>query len=125
MAVTTSIPADAIPRRPNPVWSFIKSQPLGFIGLLIILLYLVLAIGAPWIAPFDPEEVDFAAMLSKPSAAHLFGTDQYGRDVFSRLVYGSRTALAVGILSSLVGCTIGALIGAASGYFGGRVDTLV
>lgn len=125
MAVTTSIPTEAIPRRPNPVWSFIKAQPLGFIGFLVILLYLVLAIGAPWIAPYDPEEVDFVAMLSKPGATHFFGTDQYGRDVFSRLVYGSRTALAVGILSSLIGCTIGALIGAASGYFGGRIDTLV
>ncbi|MBV1692985.1 MAG: ABC transporter permease [Hyphomicrobiales bacterium] len=125
MAVTTSIPTEAITRRPNPVWSFIKAQPLGFIGFLVILLYLVLAIGAPWIAPYDPEEVDFVAMLSKPGATHFFGTDQYGRDVFSRLVYGSRTALAVGILSSLIGCTIGALIGAASGYFGGRIDTLV
>lgn len=125
MAVRTNVPTDAIPRRPNPVWAFIRSQPLGFAGFLVILLYMVLAIGAAWIAPFDPEAVDFAAMLARPSGEHLFGTDQYGRDVFSRLVYGARTALAVGILSSIVGCTIGALIGAASGYFGGRIDTIV
>ena len=64
-------------------------------------------------------------MLAAPGEAHWFGTDQYGRDVFSRIVYGSRTALAVGILSSLFGCTAGALLGAASGYFGGRIDTAI
>ena len=58
-------------------------------------------------------------MLSAPGEAHWFGTDQYGRDVFSRIVYGSRTALAVGILASMFGCTAGAVLGAASGYFGG------
>ena len=64
-------------------------------------------------------------MLGAPSMEHLFGTDQYGRDVFSRIVFGARTALAVGILSALFGCTVGALIGAASGYFGGRIDNLI
>jgi peptide/nickel transport system permease protein len=128
MASPTPIAATAgtaMPRRTNAVWSFIKSQPLGFAGLLVILLYVVLAVGAKWIAPFDPEEIDFAAQLARPDSAHWFGTDQFGRDVFSRLVYGSRTALAVGILSSLFGCTIGALVGAASGYFGGRIDMLI
>jgi peptide/nickel transport system permease protein len=94
-------------------------------GLFMILIYVVCAFGAAWISPFNPEEIDFAAMLSRPSAVHWFGTDQYGRDVFSRIVYGSRTALAVGILSAVIGCTVGALIGAASGYFGGRIDTAI
>ncbi|MGE5514142.1 MAG: ABC transporter permease [Bacteroidota bacterium] len=128
MAVTAnarSIPADAIPHRPNPVLLFIRKEPLGFGGFLIILLYFVFALGARWIAPFDPEAVDFAAMLSPPSAEHFFGTDQYGRDVFSRLVYGARTALGVGILSAFLGCTAGAVLGAASGYFGGRIDNVI
>ncbi|HVY43720.1 MAG TPA: ABC transporter permease [Hyphomicrobiaceae bacterium] len=128
MAVTAnsrSIPADAIPHRPNPVLLFIRKEPLGFAGFLIILLYFVFALGARWIAPFDPEAVDFAAMLSPPSAEHFFGTDQYGRDVFSRLVYGARTALGVGILSAFLGCTAGAVLGAASGYFGGRIDNVI
>ncbi len=128
MAVTAnarSIPADAIPHRPNPVLQFIRKEPLGFAGFLIILLYFVFALGARWIAPFDPEAVDFAAMLSPPSAEHFFGTDQYGRDVFSRLVYGARTALGVGILSAFLGCTAGAVLGAASGYFGGRIDNVI
>ncbi|NOU08303.1 MAG: ABC transporter permease, partial [Hyphomicrobiaceae bacterium] len=105
----TSVPGMAdLPKRKSQTWAFIKGQPLGFMGLLIILLYVVLAFGAKWISPFDPEAVDFGAMTAAPSLEHLFGTDQYGRDVFSRLVYGARTALAVGILSSLVGCSIGA-----------------
>lgn len=116
---------DTIPKRPNVFLQFIRAQPLGFIGLLIIIVYFAFAFFAQWIAPYDPEAVDFGAMLSAPSADHLFGTDQYGRDVFSRLVYGSRTALGVGIISALVGCTAGALVGAASGYFGGRIDNVI
>ena len=127
MAQTTvsTFPADAIPKRRHWAVQFIQAQPLGFVGFLIILLYFVFAVGAQWISPYDPEAVDFAAMLSAPSREHLFGTDQYGRDVFSRLVYGARTALAVGILSALFGCTAGAVLGAVSGYFGGRIDTLI
>jgi peptide/nickel transport system permease protein len=117
--------AQARPKRPNPVLHFIRKQPLGFIGFLIIVLYFTLAIGAAWISPFHPEEIDFAAMLTGPNHEHIMGTDQYGRDVFSRLVYGARTAMAVGIISALLGCTVGALIGATSGYFGGRIDNLI
>ncbi len=120
-----SVPADAIPSRPSVLWEFTKSQPLGLIGLFIILVYVACALGARWISPFDPEAIDFAAMLTKPGGEHWFGTDQYGRDVFSRIVYGSRTALAVGILSAIAGCTIGALVGAAAGYFGGRIDNAI
>jgi peptide/nickel transport system permease protein len=117
--------AQARPKRPNPVLHFIRKQPLGFIGFLIIVMYFTLAIGAAWISPFHPEEIDFAAMLTGPNREHLMGTDQYGRDVFSRLVYGARTAMAVGIISAFLGCTLGALIGATSGYFGGRIDNLI
>lgn len=126
MAIASPAPAAAdMPKRKNPVWQFIKSQPLGAAGLLVILVYVGMAFGAKWISPYDPEEIDFAAQLARPSAEHWFGTDQFGRDVFSRLVYGARTALAVGILSSLFGCTLGAIIGATSGYFGGRIDTVI
>jgi peptide/nickel transport system permease protein len=125
VATVPSFPADAIPHRPNPVLQFIRKEPLGFGGFLIILVYFMFALGARWIAPYDPEAVDFTAMLSAPGADHLFGTDQYGRDVFSRLVYGARTALGVGILAAFFGCTIGAVLGAASGYFGGRIDNLI
>ncbi len=122
---TASFPIDAIPKRQHWAVQFIKAQPLGFVGFLIILLYFVFAVGARFIAPFDPEAVDFASMLTGPNREHFFGTDQYGRDVFSRLVYGARTALAVGIISALMGCTAGAVLGAVSGYFGGRIDTII
>jgi len=127
MAVVATTPAqvETLPPRGSLLWQFVRTQPLGLIGLLIIVLYVAFALGAVWIAPFDPEAVDFGAMLAPPGGEHLFGTDQYGRDVFSRIVYGARTALAVGILSSLFGCTLGALMGAASGYFGGRIDTAI
>src|ERR1700674_3621176 len=125
VATSPSFPIDTLPKRPNALWEFTKTQPLGLFGFLIILVYVICAFGAAWISPFDPEAIDFAAMLTRPGEAHWFGTDQYGRDVFSRIVYGSRTALAVGILSSLAGCTLGALVGAASGYFGGRIDNAI
>jgi peptide/nickel transport system permease protein len=123
--LTPSAIAQTRPSRANPVLHFIRKQPLGFVGFLVILLYFGLAFGAPWISPFHPEEIDFAAMLTGPNSEHIMGTDQYGRDVFSRLVYGARTAMAVGIISALLGCTAGALIGATSGYFGGRIDNLI
>ena len=122
---TPSAVTPALPRRPNPVLHFIRKQPLGFVGFLVILLYFGMAIGAFWISPFHPEEIDFAAMLTGSNHEHIMGTGQYGRDVFSRLVYGARTAMAVGIISALLGCTAGALIGATSGYFGGRIDNLI
>ena len=125
VVVTPSAPVDTLPMRPNALWQFIKTQPLGLVGFLTITLYVVCAFGANWISPFDPEAIDFSAMLASPGAEHWFGTDQYGRDVFSRIVYGSRTALAVGIISAVAGCTLGALLGAASGYFGGRIDNAI
>jgi peptide/nickel transport system permease protein len=125
IAAVPSAPADALPRQQNLFWQFVKSQPLGIIGFLVILLYVVCAFGAAWISPYDPEAIDFGAMLGGPGREHWFGTDQYGRDVFSRIVYGARTALAVGILSAVVGCTVGALVGAVSGYFGGRIDNWI
>jgi peptide/nickel transport system permease protein len=124
-AQAPTTPLDAIPKRPSLISQFIRQQPLGFMGLLVVLLYVFFAVGARWIAPYDPEAVDFGAMLSAPNREHWFGTDQYGRDVFSRIVYGARTALAVGILSALIGCSLGAVLGAASGYFGGRTDAII
>ena len=125
IAALPSAPADTLPRQQSLFWQFVKSQPLGIVGFLVILLYVVCAFGAAWISPYDPEAIDFGAMLGGPGREHWFGTDQYGRDVFSRIVYGARTALAVGILSAVTGCTVGALIGAVSGYFGGRIDNWI
>jgi peptide/nickel transport system permease protein len=77
------------------------------------------------IAPFDPLATDYGAMLQAPSADHWFGTDSFGRDVLTRIMYGSRTALWVGFASSLLGATLGAVLGTASAYFGGRIDLVL
>ena len=109
----------------NSMVRFAKTQPLGAVGFLIILLILIAAFAPQWLAPYDPVEIDFTAMLTGPSASHWLGADQFGRDIFSRLVYGARTALSIGFWSSFLGCTLGAAIGVASAYFGGKTDLLV
>jgi peptide/nickel transport system permease protein len=107
------------------VLDFTRQRPLGAIGAVIILFMVILAAGAGWLAPYDPLETDYAAMLAAPSASHWLGTDAYGRDVLSRIIYGSRTALMVGLGASVLGATFGSLIGVASAYFGGRIDLTV
>jgi peptide/nickel transport system permease protein len=79
---------------------------------------------SPWVAPYDPLQISFdpSESLAPPSAAHWFGTDAYGRDILSRIIYGSRTALVIGFTSSFVGSTLGAVLGVASAYFGGKID---
>jgi len=104
---------------------FIRQRPLGAIGAAIVIVMAVLAATAGVIAPYDPLETDYAAMLAAPDAKHWLGTDAFGRDVLSRVVYGSRTALMVGLGASLLGASIGSLIGVASAYFAGRTDLIV
>jgi peptide/nickel transport system permease protein len=104
---------------------FVVQHPLGAIGAAIIVVMSVVAATAGLLAPYDPLATDYAAMLGPPGASHWLGTDTYGRDVLSRMIYGSRTALMVGLGASLIGATFGALIGVASAYFGGRVDLVV
>lgn len=114
----------------RPYWlqvslDFCVRRPLGAIGGVIILLLCVVALLATWIAPFDPLATDYGAMLAAPSGKHWLGTDAYGRDVMSRIIYGSRTALIVGLGASFIGASLGALIGVASAYFGGRTDMVI
>jgi len=102
--------------------NFCRRQPLGTFGLAIVVIMFVAGISAGWIAPYDPEENDFNAMMEAPSWAHVLGTDQLGRDIFSRLVYGARTALIVGFSAAFVGGAIGLVLGVSSAYFGGWFD---
>jgi peptide/nickel transport system permease protein len=101
---------------------FCRTRTLGAVGAAVIVVMFAVALLAPVLAPYDPEAVDFAAMLTRPSLAHWLGTDSFGRDVLSRLIFGSRTALMVGFGSSVLGATLGAILGVGSAYFGGRVD---
>ncbi|PZW48059.1 peptide/nickel transport system permease protein [Humitalea rosea] len=112
-------------RRRNPVLGFIMAQPLGAAGLVVILVMAAAAIFANVVAPYDPEAIDFLAMLSPPSMEHPLGADAFGRDILTRIIYGARTALTIGFLSSFLGCTIGGLLGVTSAYFGGRVDLIL
>ncbi len=114
-----------MPKRRHWALAFVVQQPLGAAGLVVILVMGFAGAFAEWVAPYDPLTIDFGAMLAGPSVEHVMGTDAFGRDIFSRVIYGARTALTIGFLSSFFGCTLGAAIGVASAYFGGRVDLVV
>ena len=107
------------------VAKFIRTKPLGTVGALIILGMLGLAAFAELLAPYDPYLGDYGAQFARPSAEHWFGTDEFGRDVLSRIMFGARIALFVGFTASFSGCTIGALLGVISASWGGRVDLLL
>lgn len=102
--------------------AFARRRPLGAVGAAVVVVMILVAVFAGLLAPYDPVAVDFGAMLSRPSAQHWLGTDAFGRDVMSRLIYGSRTALFVGFGAAFVGATMGAILGVGSAYFGGRLD---
>ena len=117
----------AVEEAPSRSWlsgvrEFVRRRPLGAIGAAVVALMIVMAAFAGILAPYDPVAVDFGAMLARPSALHWLGTDAFGRDVLSRLIFGSRTALFVGFGAAFVGATAGAILGVGSAYFGGRLD---
>lgn len=99
-------------------------KPLGAAGAFIILLMIAMALLAPVIAPYNPVANVYEKIHQPPSFENWLGTDQFGRDILSRIIYGARTALLVGFVSSLIGATLGLLLGVASAYFGGRFDLI-
>ena len=107
------------------VAKFIRAKPLGAAGAVIILGMLIVAAFAGTLAPYDPYHGDYALQFARPSAEHWFGTDEFGRDILSRIMFGARIALFVGFTASFVGCTVGALLGVVSAYCGGSVDLLL
>jgi peptide/nickel transport system permease protein len=127
MALITATPEVVykVPRRRGPAMQFVVTQPLGAASLVFIVILFIAGFFAHWVAPYDPLALDYGAMLARPSWEHWMGTDAFGRDVFARIIYGARTALAVGFLSSAFGCGIGAVIGVVSAYFGGRIDMVI
>jgi peptide/nickel transport system permease protein len=104
---------------------FTRQRPLGAVGAAIIGIMIAAAVLAGLVAPYDPLATDYARMLQAPSSIHWFGTDSFGRDVFTRIIYGSRTALWIGFASAFLGATLGALIGVTSAYFGGKIDLVL
>jgi len=112
-------------RKRGAIAEFCRQQPLGVISLVVIILMMLAGIFAEQVAPYDPLETSLIERLKPPTWEHLLGTDPFGRDIFSRIIYGARTALVIGLSSAFIGCTIGAILGATSAYFGGRVDSIM
>src|SRR6266481_301557 len=104
---------------------FCRRQPLGTFGLVLVVVMAVAGICAEWIAPYSPTANDFSAMTEPPSWAHWLGTDQFGRDLLSRIIYGARTALIIGFVSAFVGGFAGLVLGVGSAYFGRVIDVLM
>ena len=105
--------------------TMMREQPVGTAGFFIVAGLAFLAIFADFISPYDPELIKFEDMLVGPSNAYWFGTDQFGRDILTRLIYGSRTALAIGFIAAFTGATTGLVLGVASAYFGGKTDLIL
>jgi peptide/nickel transport system permease protein len=106
-------------------WRRLRRSSNLVIGAAIIVLVVTAALLAPYLVPYDPIEQEFTSQLRPPSTAHLFGTDEFGRDIFSRVVSGARIALHMGVLADLIATALGVLLGVVAGYFGGRLDALV
>jgi peptide/nickel transport system permease protein len=105
--------------------SFSRRRPLGAVGAAVIGLMIAVAVLAGLVSPYDPLATDYGKLLQAPSSSHWFGTDSFGRDVFTRIIYGSRTALWIGFASAFLGATLGALIGVTSAYLGGKIDLVL
>ena len=111
--------------RPMSLWRAVAQNELAWIGLILLALVVAAAVLAPWLAPRDPLEHDIVARLQPPSAEYWLGTDSYGRDVLSRLLYGARISLFVGFVSILTAMLIGTSVGIVAGYVGGLFDQIV
>lgn len=104
---------------------FARRQPLGALAGLILLVMFIAAIFADRVAPYSPTQIDFLARLAPPSVGHPMGTDGFGRDIFSRIIHGARTALTVGFLAAFAGASLGAIIGVFSAFMGGVIDLVI
>ena len=134
MASSTLIPShplarEAPARRPQSQWSLVLRQLRrnrgALVGLAIIIFMVVVAFAAPLIAPYDPLEQVVADALKPPSPEHLFGTDDVGRDMLSRIIYGGQITLRVGLISVTIAGTVGTILGILAGFYGGWLDTLI
>ena len=123
----TAIATAAAPASPrsNALWAALRRNRLSWIGLGLLLAIVLMAIFAPWLAPHDPLKQHIVSRLEPPSSEFWLGTDSYGRDVLSRMIYGSRVSLLVGFVAILIAMTIGSSLGVLAGYLGGLFDRLV
>lgn len=102
-----------------------KQQPLAALGIVLLALFLVCALFAPWLAPYDPAQLDLASRLMGPSAAHWFGTDELGRDILSRTIFGARISMIVAVSVVGLSLAVGLVAGCLAGFYGGVTDTIL
>lgn len=109
----------------NPFWYKLKQNKMTMVGIVILGLIVLLSLIVPLISPYDPNKIDLMSKFQGPSASHWFGTDEVGRDIFTRIFYGAILSLGVGILIIIIAAIVGIVIGTISGYLGGVVDTII
>lgn len=125
MSVTAELGAPTIRSPLAEFWRRFRAKRIAIAAGLVLVLIVLAAILAPWTAPYDPAAPDYQNILAGPSSAHWFGTDAYGRDIFSRVIWGGRISLWVGFISVAIGGTAGVILGLISGYLGGWVDSVI
>jgi peptide/nickel transport system permease protein len=106
-------------------WKRFSKNKMALAGSCVVIMLFVISLLAPWIAPYDPNEIDLQKVLSAPSRDHVLGTDQLGRDVFTRMIWGSRISLKVGFVATGIAILIGTVLGAVAGYYGRWVDAVI
>lgn len=107
------------------VWYRFRRNKMAMVGAITIILLIFVAVFAPWVAPYDPYKVDLKEQFIAPGAKYLLGTDMYGRDVLSRVIFGTRISLIIGLVPSIISMVLGSVLGIISGYYGGKVDTAI
>ncbi|HEX5498994.1 MAG TPA: ABC transporter permease, partial [Thermomicrobiales bacterium] len=121
----------ALTRMPAPrslagdAYRRLRRNPGAMVGLVVLVAIILLAVLAPAIAPYDPIAQDTTAIRAAPSRQHLFGADNFGRDVFSRVLYGGRMSLPVGFIAICIGAVVGVTLGLIAGYYGGALDATI
>ncbi|AXC48446.1 ABC transporter permease subunit [Paracoccus suum] len=123
--IDTAPTARGVSRPTTEFWRRFRRQKLALGALGFLVLLVLAAICAPWIAPYDPTAADYNAVLQGPTQGHWAGTDAYGRDIFSRIIWGARISLTVGLLSVSIGALVGVTIGMIAGYYGGIIDGFI
>ena len=129
--VSPALPVPQTVSRPvarpiKALWLFFRRKPLGAVGSVLIVVLVLMGAFGPLIAPYEPDDIGIAKKYATPSwHGTLLGADQFGRDVFSRMLYGARISLVVGVVASTAGTLVGAILGLISGYWGGRIDAIL
>lgn len=120
--------ADVIHRKKEKAVKFMRTlfgRRIVLVSAWVVIFFIVVAVFAAWLAPYDPYELNYTDTLKAPSLAHLLGTDNYGRDLLTRIIYGARISLAIGVLGVMIACAIGTFLGMLAAYFGGAADILI